>query len=386
MQHSNNTLALDALKQAATSVVEGLSLSRTLQRIADIARDIVGAQYAALGVPADDGTGLRTFVTSGLGHETADKIGFEPQGLGLLGALMDSNSPIRLNDLTKDARFTGFGPHHPIMRTFLGVPVIGRNNQRLGNIYLCDRIDGQPFNETDENLVVLFASFATIAIENARLHHKLQAAALRDERDRIRMELHDGIIQEIYAVGMKLEIMRGMADLSPEGEQHFHTVLQDLNRIIDDLRAYIRDMSIANKTHASTFQQQLENLLLHFRDFSGITVETQIPDTLPALTDQQRHSLAQIVRESLANIARHANATQTRLTIRLEKNRLNLAIQDNGIGMDLEKTRAPEHYGLRNMEERARRLKGFLYIESGAGQGTSIQVVIPLKQSGLLQH
>lgn len=384
MRSSDNLSMIHAVTEAATSVLEGLSLPRTLQRIADIARDITNARYAALGIPTDDKEGLQQFITSGISAETAKQVEHEPKGRGLLGALFETDEPIRLDNLQDDPRSAGFCGNHPIMTTFLGVPIIGRNKQRVGNLYLCDRIDGQPFDEIDENLVQLFAWFAAIAIENAKLHQKLQVAALRSERDRISMELHDGVIQEIYAIGMKLEIARGMAQFSPEAEKHFQTILQDLNRIIDDIRLYIRDLSNADRAQASTFQQQIENLVTHFRDFSGIPVDLDVTDKLQTLTDNQRHSLAQIVRESLANIARHAQATHASVTIHLEKNQIHLTISDNGIGLSLEEDRSAEHFGLRNMQERARRLRGFLEIESQPNQGTTIRVVVPMKQSGLL--
>ncbi len=386
MRTSHDASMIQALTEAATSVLQGLSLPRTLQRIADIARQMTNAQYAALGIPTVNKQGLRQFITSGLEAAIADQIEHEPEGKGLLGALFETDKPIRLENLHDDPRSAGFCNNHPEMTTFLGVPIVGRNKQRLGNLYLCDRIDGQPFDNLDENLIELFAWFAAIAIENARLHQKLQMAALRGERDRISMELHDGVIQEIYAIGMKLEIARGMAQFSPEAETHFQTILQDLNRIIDDIRLYIRDLSSADRAQASTFQQQIENLVTHFRDFSGIQVDLDVTDELQALTDNQRHSLAQIVRESLANVARHAKAKHATVTIHLNKAQIHLTITDDGIGMAPEEARSPDHFGLRNMRERARRLRGFLEIESEPGQGTTIRAIVPLKQSGVLGH
>lgn len=370
---------IHALTQAAGGVVEGLSLSKTLQRIADMVQELVNVKYAAVGVPDEEGHGLRAFITAGIMPEHARMIDHEPLGRGLLGEILRTDKPIRLDDLQQDARSVGFCDHHPHMKTFLGVPIIGRNNQRLGNLYLCDRKDGQPFDELDEYMVVLFASFAAIAIENAKLHQRLQAAALRGERDRISMELHDGIIQDIYAVGMKLEIIRGQAQLNSDGQAQFQAVLRDLNHIIDDIRHYIRDLSNANKTQATTFQQQVENLVQHFRDFSGIVVTLDVPDILPALTDNQRHSLAQILREALANIAKHAKATSAKVKIYSKDGNIYLVVEDNGVGMTLNQIRDPDHYGLRNMEQRARRLRGFLEIESEINQGTIITLIIPLK-------
>jgi signal transduction histidine kinase len=370
---------IDLLTKAASDVVRGLSLPRTLQSIADVVRELVGAKYAALGVPSDEG-GLRAFITSGLHPAMARGIEHEPEGLGLLGALLETDYPIRLEDLSTDPRSSGFCKSHPFMKRFLGVPVIGRNHKRLGNLYLCDRLDDQPFDENDERLVVFFANFAAIAIENARLHQQLQAVALHNERDRIGMELHDGVIQEIYAVGMKLEIMRGKSHLPPEEELRFQSIVQDLNGIIDNIRGYIRDLRSPDDAQSTTFQQQITNLAEHFRDFSGVEVVLEISEELPALTDAQRHSLSQIVREGLANIARHAKASRAEVIITTEDDDLYLTIRDNGVGFDTAEMNSQDHFGLRNMEQRAMQLRGFMQIESNPQQGTTIRLVMPLKR------
>lgn len=381
MQPSYDTETITRLSEAASSVLEGLALSKTLRQIADIAREMTQASYAAVGIPSDDGQRLRAFITSGLEPNVVSNIQHEPHGRGLLGAVLRGDKPIRLDDIAKDSRSVGFCDNHPSMTSFLGVPIIGRNNKRLGNLYLCDRLDGKPFTDADEHLVILFASYAAIAVENAKLHERLQAVALRNERDRIGMELHDGIIQDIYAVGMKLEIMRGEATFSTQAEKHFQTVLQDLNHIIEDIRAYIRDLNNADRAYSSTLRQQIENLAVHFQDFSGIKVDLRLPETIPALTDDQRHSVAQIIREALANIARHAAATQTSITFYVDQNQLHLTIEDNGKGMNLEDVHQKTgHFGMRNMEQRTRRLRGFIDIKSELGKGTKVEVVIPLKE------
>lgn len=381
MKLSNNIGNIQALTQAATSVFKELNLPRTLQSIADIAREMVGARYAALGVPSYDGMGLRAFIASGIDKKVAANIDHEPVGEGLLGALLHVDEPIRVDNLQADPRSSGFCDNHPSMTSFLGVPIIGRNDQRLGNLYLCDRLDEAPFDIYDEQLLVLFASFAAIAIENTQLHQQLQATALRNERDRIGMELHDGIIQEIYAVGMKLEILRSMLDMGEKAQQQYKMIAGNLNEIIDNIRQYIMALDDANEAQAVSFQQQIENLVVHFKDFSGIDVTVSTPERMPSLTDTQRHSLAQIIREGLANIARHAQAQHATLNLVLEDNELYLTIEDDGIGMDTSKVYEPNHYGLHNMERRVRRLKGFINIMSRPNEGTRIQIVIPLKTS-----
>ncbi|MCI0709428.1 MAG: GAF domain-containing sensor histidine kinase [Chloroflexi bacterium] len=374
---------LEALSDAAIATISGLSLPRTLQRIANNAREMVNAKYAALGVPSPEGT-MRTFVTSGLEPSVVSGIEHEPHGKGLLGAILEADTPIRLANLQEDPRSSGFCGNHPPMTTFLGVPIIGRNHQRLGNLYLCDRGDGELFTEADEKLVTILATFAAIAIENSNLHNQLQEAALIQERDRIAMELHDGIIQLIYAVGMKLEIIRGHTTLDSEEDKRFQSVFDDLNRAIDDIRTYIRDLRSVTQAQ-STFQQKLTNLAQHFKDFSAVDVVFDMPNELPALTDQQRHSILQIVRETLANVARHAEANHVKVSIHsTDHKKLYLAIQDDGRGFNMDNVPESSHFGLQNMQTRARRLGGTLQIESEPNRGTTVYLVVPLRRDSVV--
>jgi two-component system sensor histidine kinase DevS len=257
------------------------------------------------------------------------------------------------------------------------VPIISRG-ERLGNLYLTDPLDGKPFSDDDERLIVLLAKHAATAIENARLSEQLQAVVLSRERDRIGMELHDGVIQSVYAVGMKLEILRGQFPMTPEQETQYASIINDLNQIIEDIRLYIRDLRSAREEQA-TFKQRLENLACHFRDFARVDVVVDVPSSLRTLNDRQRHSLTQIVREALSNVARHAHATQVRVQVREAGNKLLLILEDDGQGFDPAAIQDPESFGLRNMEQRARRLGGQMLIRSAAGEGTCLTVQIPFR-------
>ena len=367
---------LDALSRAAAAVTADLSLPRTLQAITNIARELVDAEYAALGVPDESGR-LKAFITSGMTSEAMRRISHEPVGLGLLGAILESDQPIRLEDLTKDPRAVGFPANHPAMIRFLGVPIISRG-ERLGNLYLTDPIDGEPFSEDDERLIVLLANHAGVAIENAHLSEQLQLIALGRERDRIGMELHDGVIQSVYAVGMKLEILRGQFPMTPEQTDQYQGILDDLNQIIDDIRLYIRDLRSAREEQL-TFRGRLENLARHFRDFARVDATVEVPGTLRTLSDQQRHSLTQIVREALSNVARHAHASKVHIAVWESGSNLILTVEDNGVGFDPATLLNPESFGLRNMEQRARRLGGQFVIESEEGRGTCLTVTVPLR-------
>jgi signal transduction histidine kinase len=156
------------LLSAVVSIAEDLTLEAVLDRVVNSARELVGAKYAALGVLAPDGTSLSHFVTVGMDPETVERIGPRPTGHGVLGLLIHEPHPIRLHELGTHADSYGFPPHHPPMRTFLGVPIRVRD-EVFGNLYLTEKADGEDFNAEDEDLVVALAAAAGVAIENARL-------------------------------------------------------------------------------------------------------------------------------------------------------------------------------------------------------------------------
>ena len=297
-------------------------------------------------------------------HEPGEARGIdhEPRGLGLLGAMLESDDADpagRPDERSALGRFLRQPPRHD---AFPGRADY-QPNERLGNLYLTDPLDGEPFSDDDERLIVLLANHAAVAIENARLSEQLEAIALSRERDRIGMELHDGVIQSVYAVGMKLEILRGQFPMTPEQETQYQSMIDDLNQIIEDIRLYIRNLRSAREEQA-TFKQRLDNLARHFKDFARVEVVVDVPPKLRTLNERQRHSLTQIVREALSNVARHAHATQVKVKVRERENMLVLTIEDNGVGFDPSKLRNPESFGLRNMEQRAHQFSGQFSIRS----------------------
>jgi signal transduction histidine kinase len=159
---------LRALIDATVALSSELSLDALLQQLVEIAVQLTGARYAALGVIDEAGLALERFVTTGIDAETHASIGDLPRGRGILGVLIREATPLRLHDLGDDARSVGFPPNHPPMSTFLGVPVVMRG-VAYGNLYLTEK-EGGAFTDEDQELVTLLAAQAAVAIENARLY------------------------------------------------------------------------------------------------------------------------------------------------------------------------------------------------------------------------
>ena len=169
------------LLSVGRQLVEELDVERVLHRVLDVARQVTGAQYAALGVLDAQRLGLERFLTVGVDEQTREAIGDLPHGRGVLGELIRHPEPLRLDSVGDHPRSYGFPPGHPPMTTFLGAPIMIRG-EAFGNLYLTDKVGGEPFDESDEEALVVLADWSAVAIQNARLHAAL--AGQRDELER----------------------------------------------------------------------------------------------------------------------------------------------------------------------------------------------------------
>jgi signal transduction histidine kinase len=180
----NNQLSehqLEQLLEVGRSLVAELDLEALLRRVLEAARDLTGAAYAALGILNEEKTGLERFLHLGIEEQTRLAIGPLPRGRGVLGELIRDPRPLRLSDVGAHVRSYGFPPSHPPMRTFLGTPVLIRG-EAWGNLYLTEKEGGAEFDEGDEELVVVLAAWAAVAIENARLYDGLDRRRQETER------------------------------------------------------------------------------------------------------------------------------------------------------------------------------------------------------------
>src|SRR5687768_2746109 len=195
---------LRQLLDAVLAIGADLDLAGMLRRIIDSAVDLVDAQYGALGVLDESRTRLSQFITAGIDDDARRAIGNLPEGHGILGLLIVDAKPLRLPDLTEHPDSYGFPPNHPPMRSFLGVPIRVRD-EVFGNLYLTDKSTAEVFTDVDEELVIGLAAAAGVAIENARLLTRVNDLALSEDRERIARDLHDTVIQRLFATGMLLQ-------------------------------------------------------------------------------------------------------------------------------------------------------------------------------------
>jgi signal transduction histidine kinase len=362
------------LLDAVHTVGSELDLPVVLRRIAEAATELVDARYTALGVLDESRTKLAQFITVGIDEDQKAAIGNLPEGHGILGLLIVDPKPIRLPDLREHPDSYGFPPNHPPMRSFLGVPVRVRD-QVFGNLYLCDKAGDDVFSDVDEEMVVALAVAAGIAIENARLHARVADLAMVEDRERIARELHDTVIQRLFATGLGLQSALRITEKPGVAERVQHAI-DDLDQTVRDIRSAIFELHTAVAAGRSTRQEILEicadaSRALGFDPvvrFDG-PVDTGIEDVMA------EHLLA-VVREALANVARHAHAMSVELRVTARDGLLMLVVEDDGKGLD---ARAPGGRGLSNMQARADELSGTLSVGPAPdGTGTCVAWAVPI--------
>jgi len=540
-----------ALHRANLELIKDISLETLLERIAQVASEQAEAEYAALAVLDDDG-GMEEFVTVGMTEAQIKRMPHKPKGLGMLGALMDAQRPIRLDVLGNDPRSVGFPKHHPPMRSFLGVPILAATRQ-LGQIYLTNKKGAESFSEEDEQIIQMLAGYAAAAIQNARLYdnlkerdialtqrsedlallndiaaalvptlgldeivnktlalvmdylhveageiflldeetetlrlvlHRGEAAqafwtrsrfqlgegfvgrsasnnetlvgkalsqemndlrpavveagfrqficipltsgekmigvlgtakrgddpfdqrsvqlltalgnwaglaiensrlhtdarrlAVLEERERIGMDMHDGVIQSIFGVGLLLENVRLLVDEDPkEAKEGIKTAINGLNQSIRNLRTYILDLR-PRQLGEENLMVGLRRLLTEYRvNTLAEAMLTGKEKDVKFLNHQKAMIFFHVCQEALANTAKHARAKRVSVNVWTTPDRVLMEIQDNGTGFDLDKMRMTLGHGLSNMHTRIRNVGGEVEIISAPGEGTTVLAWMP---------
>jgi signal transduction histidine kinase len=372
--------AFEAIDAATRAIAGVLDLDAVLQLIIERVCALADARYAALGI-VDDFGGIERFVTVGITPEQRALLGPPPTGHGLLGLIIREGRSYRIPDIAAHPDSYGFPPNHPPMRSLLGVPVTVKG-RAIGNLYLTDKRGAGEFSAGDQQLVELFAHHAGIAIENARLHEQVKQLAVVEERDRIGQELHDGIIQSLYAVTLSLEDVETLMTEDPaEARARVDRAIDAVQESIRDIRNFILGLR-PHLLERSDLVGGLAALAEELRLNTMVDVEVDVDEGIEAaaaLSDDRRAQLLQIAREALSNAARHAGASQTRVGLVLEDGtRLRLTVEDNGRGFDPRAGRAGDHQGLANMRDRATHMGGELEVDSAPGMGVRIIVRVPL--------
>ena len=362
--------SLRQLLDAVLTVGSDLDLPSMLERIIHSAVELVDATYGALGVLDETGTRLSQFITVGIDDETHRAIGNLPEGHGILGLLIVEAKPLRLTDLKEHPDSYGFPPNHPPMQSFLGVPIRLRN-EVFGNLYLTDKKSSEVFTDVDEELVVGLAAAAGVAIENARLHTKLHELALVEDRERIARDLHDTVIQRLFATGMSLQGAARLIQSDPvAARRRVDGAVDDLDITVKHIRTAIFELE---QDRVSDDGLRHEVLALIRAAASSLGFEPRVLLDGPVDSGVDHAVAAELLatlQEALSNVARHAQASRVDVELRVDGD-VCLRVVDDGIGPPGDG--APRGNGLVNMAARAERLGGSLSLLPGAESGTALE-------------
>jgi signal transduction histidine kinase len=365
---------LDALDSAVRGIAAELDLDRVLQGIVDRVRELVAADYAALGLVDERGL-IELFITSGVSQNERERIGDPPRGHGLLGLIIREGRSFRIDDIATDPRRHGLPPNHPEMHPFLGVPVRARQTT-VGNLYLANGERGRLFTDADQELVERFALHAGIAIENARLHDRVQRLTVVEERERIGRELHDSIIQRLYGLTLSLDDVPELVSDDPhEARRRVDQAIDTLSATIGEIRTFIfglQPVDVAEGGIVGALQQMAAEMGRNVG--LEVSLETEFPADPPMVLTAE---LLSVVREALTNVSRHAEATSAVVALIDDEDGWRLEVADNGRGFDARAPGTPGHHGIANMHERAKKLGGTLKVASRQGHGTRIILTVP---------
>ncbi|MEU2270462.1 GAF domain-containing sensor histidine kinase [Streptomyces olindensis] len=382
---------LAAVSSALLAMSRHLEVRDVLKTIVTSARELLDAQYAALGVPDDHG-GFAQFVVDGVSEEQWKAIGPLPRQHGILAAMLHEARSERLADVRKDPRFEGWPKAHPDLVDFLGLP-IRDGDEVIGALFLANKlrpVGGHPphprgpkpeggcgFTQDDEELLGILAQHAAIALTNARLYERSRELTIAEERSRLAHELHDAVSQKLFSLRLTAQAAARLVDRDPSrAKGELQQVAALAAEAADELRAAVvelRPAALDEDGLVATLRTQIQ--VLDRAHSARVTFSGHGVKALPA---SQEEALLRVAQEALHNALRHSGADHVDVTLDRRGGGAVLRVTDDGSGFDPQAVRrAGRHLGLVSMRDRASGAGGTLTVESVPGKGTTIEMEVP---------
>ena len=365
---SRQTLVMDvtrlsALSDAVMDVAKGEDLKTSLNRLIQNAVLITDCTYGALGSITADGT-LEDFTFVGMSDETADEIDTFPEGKGLLGHLLAVPEPLRVSVISEHPSSVGFPKGHPLMSGFLGVPIRIRD-ELYGSIYLTQKRNGKSFTEEDEKLVVVLASAAGVAIDSYRGHIAQNQVVVLAERERIARDLHDLVIQRLFASGISLHSIESEPSLSIEVQGKIQSVLDNLDSTVQQIRTTI--FALLDEHPIADLRTLIMSEVASLSATAGFQISYSFLGPIDTVIGEDLSSqVIPVIRELITNAIRHADANAIDLVVLANQTYCEIRVVDDGKGYIPGERKS----GLLNLERRALARGGEFEILGNTVSGT----------------
>jgi two-component system sensor histidine kinase DevS len=370
----NEDLAL--LNDVAASLTGSLDVNDILELTLNRVMTYLNIEIGEIYLTEDSSQELQLSLHRGEASELIFNLRRFHIGEGFIGKTAESKQFIVSYKLVKDARYLNTTFVNDGYKSIACFPLIARDVV-IGVMCLVSK-KNRKFAERQLNVLASMGKWAGITIENAYLHSQARRLAVLEERERIGMDLHDGIIQSIYAVGLALDYARvALDDDTDQARQKIDQAIDGCNKTIRDIRAYISDLR-PRELVGSDLQKNIQRLVEEYR-LNTLAEATLIgpPDGLTGLPASHATALFHICQEALANVAKHSQARRVDIRLWSSRDRVLVEVADNGQGFDLRKMSITLGHGLSNMHVRARKVGGDVEITSAPSEGTTVLAWVP---------
>jgi len=382
LQHHDQTLGrrnqdLALLNQISSALSSTLELDEILNTTLTQLIAHFKAEAGEIFLREEDGRTLRLVLHRGQAAEAFWTRSRFKISEGSIGRVAETMQPVISNNLQHDKNFLREAIVRAGFKQLACIPLTA-HGELVGVLSLASR-SRKPLDEDDIKLMVSVGAGAGTAIENARLHTNARRIAVLEERQRIGMDLHDGVIQSIYGVGMTLENARLlMHEDIQQADERIQKAIDDLNRTIRDIRTYILDLR-PRDLRDDGLMEGLKRLTTEFQQNAKVELFLSGPksDHLGDLPQSHALALFHICQEALANVAKHARAMKVTVDLWSSSDRVLLEIHDDGCGFYVTDTNKMVGHGLANMLTRVHNIGGDLDVSSAPGEGTTILAWVP---------
>jgi signal transduction histidine kinase len=367
---------MSLLNDIASTLTSSLELDEILKKTLGLVMNYMKVEAGEIFLLEEDKTTLRMMLHRGQAAEAFWTQNIFRIGEGYPGVVAETCRPLICTDLANDPNFLREAVVRAGFHQVLSIPLV--SGERVMGVMSIATRSKSPFEDRSVQMLTAVGAWAGLSIENARLHVNARRLAVLEERNRIGMDLHDGIIQSIYGVGLALEGTKLLVDEDAvAAKEKIDHAIDGLNQAIRDLRAYILDLR-PRQLGTDGLMSGIKRLIAEYRANTFSEVNYMPPDSdLKELTQTQSLALFHICQEALANAAKHAKAKSVQVSLWTTEDRALIEIHDDGKGFNTDEMSSFIGHGLANMQTRARSSGGDIDITSVPGEGTTVFVWVP---------